>query len=83
MVVGLAFQNREGTIKLLDKNQAHHLMTEGHGRERQFGIGAVVHFLCETVRPTYDEHQPFCSRNHLFFKAFGELNRGVLFAVFV
>ena len=83
MMVGLAFQNREGAIKLLDEDEAHHLMAEGHGRERHLGVGAVVHFLCEPVRPTYDEYEPFCSRSHLFFKAFGKLHRGELLAIFI
>ena len=83
MMIGFAFQNGEGTIELFDEDQAHHLVAESHGRERDFGIGAVVHLLCEAVWPADDEDQPFGTRCHLLFEAFGELNGGVLFAVFI
>ena len=73
MMVGFAFQNGEGAVKLLDKDKSHHLVAEGHGRERHFGISAVVHLLREAVRPADDENQTFCTRGHLFFKAFGEV----------
>ena len=82
-MVRLALQNREGAVKLLDEDEPHHLVAERHGRERQFGIGTVVHLLCETVWSPDDEHEAFGARSHLFFKALGELDRGVLLAVFV
>ena len=72
MMVGFAFQNGEGAIKLLDKNESHHLMAESHGRERYFRVGAVIDFLREAVRPTDDENESFCARSHLFFKGFGK-----------
>lgn len=73
MMVGFAFQNSEGAVKLFDKDKSHHLVAEGHGRERHFRVGAVVHLMREAVRPADDENQTFCTRGHLFFKAFGEV----------
>ena len=73
MMVGFAFQNSEGAVKLFDKDESHHLVAEGHGRERHFGISAVVHLLREAVWPADDENQAFRARGHLFFKAFGEV----------
>ena len=55
MMIGFALKDSEGTIELLDKNQSHHLVAEGHGRERDFGVGAVVHLLCEAIRAADDE----------------------------
>ncbi len=83
MMVGFAFQNGEGAVKLLNENQPHHLMAEGHGRKRHFGVGAVVDLLREAVWPSNDENQSFCPRNHLFFKAFVEGYGGELLAGFV
>ena len=83
MMVGFAFQNGEGAIKLLDKDESHHLVAESHGRERHFRVGAVVHLLREAVRPADDENQAFRARGHLFFKAFGEIHGSELLAVFV
>ena len=34
MVVGLAAEDGHGTVNLLDKEEAHHLMRECHARER-------------------------------------------------
>ena len=82
-MVGFAFQNGEGAVKLLDKDESHHLVAEGHGRERHFRVGAVVNFLREAVRPADDENESFCARGHLFFKAFGKIHRCELLAVFV
>ena len=83
MMIGFAFQNSEGAVKLLDKDESHHLVAEGHGRERHFGISAVVHLLREAVRPADDENQTFRARGHLFFKAFCKIHRCELLAVFV
>ena len=73
MMVGFAFQNGEGAVKLLNKDESHHLVAEGHGRERHFRVGAVVNFLREAVRSADNENQAFRARDHLFFKAFGEV----------
>lgn len=83
MVVGFAFQNGEGAVQLLNKDKSYHLVAEGHGRERHFRVGAVVHLLREAVWPADDENESFRARGHLFFKAFGEVYRGELLAVFV
>ena len=83
MMVGFTLQDGEGAVKLFDEDKAHHLVAECHGRERHFGISAVVHLLREAVRPADDENQTFCTRGHLFFKAFGEIHGSELLAVFV
>ena len=54
-MIRFAFQDGEGTVELLDENQAYHLVAEGHGRERYFGVGAVVNLLREAVRSAHDE----------------------------
>ena len=82
-MIRFAFQNGECAIKLLDEDEPHHLVAEGHGRERQLSIGSVVNLFGEAVGPADDENQAFCARSHLFFKAFGEVYRGGLFAVLV
>lgn len=83
MMIGFTLQDGEGAVKLLNKDESHHLVAEGHGRERHFGVGTVVHLLREAVRPADDKNQAFRARGHLFFKAFGEVYRGELLAVFV
>ena len=83
MVIRLAFQDGEGAIELLDENQAYHLVAEGHGRERYFGVGTVVNLLREAVRSAHDEDQPLGSRCYLFFKAFCKLYGCKLLAVLV
>ena len=83
MMIRFALQDGESPIKLLDKDESHHLVAECHGRERQLGVGAVIRFLREAVRPANDENHPFCSGNHLFLNALCEANGGQLLAVFV
>ena len=82
-MIRFALLDGEGAVKLFDEDKPHHLVAERHGRERHLRVGAVVDFLRETVRPADDENEPFGSRSHLFFKAFGEVHRSVLLAVFV
>ena len=63
MMIRFALQNGEGAVKLLDEDEPHHLVAEGHGRERQIGVGSVVDLLREAVGPTDDENDAFGSRS--------------------
>ena len=57
VMIGFTTQDGHGTVKLFDKEQPHHLMTERHTGERKLFARTVVDCLREAVRTAHDKHQ--------------------------
>ena len=57
MVIGFAAQDGHGTVELLDKDEAYHLVGKGHRRKRNLLLGGRVDGLAEAVGPAYHKHQ--------------------------
>ena len=83
MMVGLTFEDGESPVKLFHKDQSYHLVGEGHGRERQFGLGFGVDLGGEAVGAANHEHQPFRAGGRRFFEVFGKCRGAVLTAMLV
>ena len=82
MVIRLVSKNGHCAVDLLDGHYSYHLMGEGHLRERQFAVGALIDGIAEAVGSADDERQVFAGR-HLLLKVIGELDRAELASVFV
>lgn len=68
MVVRFAAEDGEGAVKLLGKEEAYHLVGEGHLRQGKHFIGAVVDCLREAVRAANDEYKAFAPRRHFLLQ---------------
>ena len=58
MVIGFTLNDGARPIELLNEEEPHHLVREGHFREREFFVGTFIDIAREAVGTTYDEHQP-------------------------
>ena len=56
-MVGLSFDDSAGTIDLLGKSEADHLVGERHLGERQLFVGSGINVLRESVWTTYNEDE--------------------------
>ena len=76
MVVGLAAEDGHGAIDLLDDEEAHHLVGEGHARERELLVGAGVDLRREAVGAADGQYQGRRQVYHLLGYERGEFARG-------
>lgn len=58
MMIRFPIQDCHRTIDLLDKEEANHLVGEGHLAERQLLVRDFIESFAEPVWSTDDEHQP-------------------------
>ena len=58
MMVRFTLDNCAGPVELLGKDQAHHLVGEGHLREGELLVGTGIDTVRKSVRATNDEDQP-------------------------
>ena len=54
-MVGQVVEDGECAVELLGKDDAYHLVREGHAREGYLAVGCGVHGIGEAVRATDDE----------------------------
>ena len=83
MVIGFAPHYCHGTIELLDKDEAYHLVREGHLGEGQFVAGFSVDVGREAVGATYDEDKALVDGLHFLLHIFRELYAAHFLAVLV
>ena len=64
VVVGFVFEDGEGAVELLGEDGAHNLVREGHLRERELAISALVDSIREAIRATNNKYQALRARRH-------------------
>lgn len=82
MVILLSFEDSAGPIKLLNEDEPHHLMREGHARKGDHGLRAFVHGFGEPVRPANDKDEVATGSLSLP-EPFGKLDAASLLSTFV
>ena len=55
VVVGQMVDDGEGAVVLLDKEEAHHLVGEGHGGQGDLVVGALIDIGGEAVGASHNE----------------------------
>lgn len=83
MVVGVAVDDGEGAVDLLDEEETHHLMGEGHLAERKAFATAGIDLVGEAVGASDDEAKATRDDLHLVFDPIGIGPGCELFALFV
>ena len=83
MMIRQVVEYRQGAIELLGKDDAHHLVREGHARERYFALCSGIHGIGETVGTTDDEHQSFGYGVHALLQPVGKSYGSELLAALV
>ena len=82
VVVRFAFYNSTCAIERFCKDEAYHLMREGHLGKGNLLVGAVIYSLRESVRTTDDKYEsPDCSLLALY--PFGKLDASELQSVLI
>ena len=56
VVVGFVFEDGEGAVELLREDGAHNLVREGHLRERELAISALVDSIREAIRASNNKY---------------------------
>ena len=82
MVIWFPFYNSTCTIERLGKDEAHHLMGEGHLGEGYLLVGTVVDGLGKTVWTADDKHQS-ASRSLFALYPFGKLDASELLPMLI
>ena len=57
MVIGFPLDDGAGTVELFGEDEAHHLVREGHGRERELFVGTLIDGGREPIGAADDEDQ--------------------------
>ena len=83
VVIGFAFKDGHGAIKLFGENKAGKHMREGHAGERELGVTAFVNLFGESVSTADEEDKAFGAAQHLLLHEAGELHRGHFRAMFI
>ena len=83
MMIWLASHYCESTIDLFDKEEPHHLMAEGHLRQRDLALCSIVDSLREAIGTANQQHQSLVDSVHLVLEEGAELARCELLAFFV
>ena len=83
MVIRLSSHDGHGAIELLDEDEAHHLVGEGHLGEGNLLDGLGIDFGREAVGTAYDEDEALADGVHLLLHVLGELYAAQLFSVLV
>ena len=83
MMIWLASHYCESTIDLFDKEEPHHLMAEGHLRQRDLALCSIVDSLREAIGTANQQHQSLVDRVHLVLEEGAELARSELLAFLV
>ena len=73
----------KGTVELLGKNRADHLVGESHHRKSYAALSPGADLLRETVGASDGKQERFPSRRKLFLKPGCKLSRTELLSVFV
>ena len=82
-MIRFAIHDREGTINLLDKEKAYHLMREGHlGQSDLFGSRRIDP-IGESIGTADDKNQSFVGRMHFLFEVNRKLRRGELLSFLI
>ena len=82
VMIRLTFYNSTCAIECLGKDEAYHLMREGHLGKGDLLVGAVIYSLRESVRTTDDKYEsPGCSLLALY--PFGKLDASELLSVLI
>ena len=82
VMIRLTFYNSTCTIERLCKDEAYHLMREGHLGKGNLLVGAVIYCLRETVGTSDDKHESSGS-SLLALYPFGKLDASKLLSMFV
>ena len=64
MMIWFVAQDSKRAIKLLNKDEPHEFMREGHLAERYLFVGSVIHFLRKAIRATHNKHKSFAAARH-------------------
>ena len=70
MVVWLSPHNRHGTIQLLNKDEAYHLMGKSHLGKGEFVVCLGIDIGRKSVRAANDEDEAFANGLHLLLHIF-------------
>ena len=82
VVVRFAFYNSTCAIERFCKDEAYHLMREGHLGKGNLLVGAVIYSLRESVRTTDDKYEsPDCSLLALY--PFGKFDASEFLSMFI
>ena len=57
MMIRQIVQYRQGAVELLGKDDAHHLVREGHARERYLALCSGIHGIGEAIGATNHEYE--------------------------
>ena len=83
VVVGFALEDGEGAVELFHKDEAYHLVVEGHGREGYLVVCQAVYFRCKAEGSANYKYQCPHTGVHLFLNVLGKAHRCGALAVFV
>ena len=83
MMIRFAAHDGVGAVDLFDKEEAHHLVREGHLGERDLALRRLIDAGRETVGTTDEEDQALGDRLHLLLQVLTEFARGELTTPFV
>ena len=82
-MIGQIIEYRQGTIELLGKDDAHHLMREGHLRQGDLALGKTVDLGREAIGTTDDKDKAAAHGIHTLLKPLGEATRGELLTTLI
>ena len=72
-MIGEVTQDGEGAVVLLDEDEAHHLVGEGHAGEGEFGVSGVIDGGREAVGTPDDEDKAARQGGHLLLQPPGKV----------
>lgn len=83
VVVGEIVEDGKGAIELFGKDDAHHLMGEGHLGKGYFALGKGVYLGGESIRSSDNKDKAAAHGVHALLEPLGEAYGGGLFAAFI
>lgn len=83
VVIWFAAHDSACAVELLHGEKAAELVREGHFRQRQHAVGAVVDFFAETVRPADEQYEVSWQLHGFPLNEFRQLSRSQLASVFI